>query len=106
MHFRERLPNRRRLTTETIDWDGHQIHVTVGFSTDDRPLEVFARDARRIDGQLDRELDDGAVLISRCLQRGDTIESLAGGIRRLPTGEPVSAIAAVIDGALAIARSR
>lgn len=102
---RIKLPDRRRLMTETVRWEGHDIHVTVGFAPHGAPLEVFARDARRIDGHLDRELDDGAVLISRALQHGDTLGSLASGIGRLPTGEPASAIGAVVDGAFSITQS-
>jgi hypothetical protein len=65
-------------------------------------LEIFARDARP-DTDRDFILDDAAVIISRALQHGDCLTSIARGLGRLPSGEPSSIIGAIVDAALRLA---
>ena len=100
---RERLPNRRPALTGTIEYGGRPVRVTVGFSADGRPLELFARDARP-DTDRDFILDDAAVVISRALQHGDKLEQLARGIGRLPDGTPSSIIGCIVDAAIELAK--
>lgn len=97
---RERLPNRRAAATAAASWAGRALIVSVGYADDGRILEVFARDARRVDSERDRTVDDAAVLISRGLQFGDNLRSIAAGIGRLPDGSASSIIGAIVDAAL------
>jgi hypothetical protein len=99
---RERLPNRRPAATVTIDWRGRPVNLSVGFADDGRILEVFAGDARP-DSDQDVIVADAAVLISRALQHGDSLSSIARGLGRLPSGEPSSIIGAIVDAALRLA---
>ena len=99
---RERLPSRRPSLTETIEWQGRPIALSVGFSPDGRPLELFAR-AGKPDSDLDCVVDDIAVALSRLLQHGDQLAAIAGGVGRLPSGEPSSVAGAIIDAALRLA---
>jgi hypothetical protein len=101
---RERLPNRRPAATATAEWNGRPLHVSVGFSNDGRVLEIFCRDARRVDSERDRMVDDAAVLVSRALQHGDTLTAIANGIGRLPNGAASSVIGAIIDAAVKLAQ--
>jgi hypothetical protein len=98
--MRERLPNRRPAVTDSIRWpidEGRRIHVTAGFAADGRLLEVFARGGGHVGSERDFLLDDVAVLISRCLQHGDTTAAIAGGLGRLSDGIPASVVGAVVD---------
>ena len=97
---RERLPNRRQSITDNLRWpliDGRRIHVTAGLSLDSRILETFLRGGGQVGSERDFLLDDVAVLISRTLQHGDTLEALSRGVGRLSDGAPASVVGAVID---------
>jgi hypothetical protein len=100
--MRERLPSRRAAATIAVEWRGRPIAVSVGFARDGRILEVFAR-AGRPDSDLDCVVDDLAVVLSRCLQHGDDLVSIARGIGRLPLGEPSSVAGAIVDAAMRLA---
>jgi hypothetical protein len=65
-------------------------------------LEIFAR-AGRPDSDLDTVVDDVAVLLSRALQYGDDLKSIARGIGRVPLGAPSSVAGAIVDAALQLA---
>ena len=99
---RERLPNRRASLTVTAAWAGRAINVSVGYSRDGRILELFARDARRVDSERDRTVDDAAVLVSRALQHGDMLSDIGKGLGRLPYGSPSSIIGLLADAALSL----
>jgi hypothetical protein len=101
---RERLPNRRAAATVTMLWNDRPCNVSVGYADDGRVFEVFARDARRVYSEHDCTLDDAAVLISRALQHGDNLSTMAAGIGRLPDGSPSSIVGAIIDAAANLAR--
>jgi hypothetical protein len=101
---RERLPNRRPSITATLEWRNSPLRVSVGFNHDGKPLEIFAR-ASKPDSDLDCDVDDIAVALSRLLQRGDQLSSIARGIGRLPDGSPSSIVGAIIDEALRLAVS-
>lgn len=66
---RERLPARRRTATQKISHGGRSFHVSVGFSADGRPLEVFAHGARA-GSDLDALIDDACIMYSWLLQHG------------------------------------
>lgn len=85
---RTRLPNRRTSLTELVTWqaaDGSEraYHVTVGFGSDDRPLEVFANGDRE-GSERDAILSDACVAISLALQHGATPASLARSMLLVP----------------------
>jgi hypothetical protein len=102
MGDRERLPNRRFSVTETVAWNGHELHISVGFDHGGRPGEVFARLAK-VGSNLDAALDDAAVLTSRLLQRGETLADLERGLGRDSTGAPTSIVGHVVAEARRIA---
>ncbi|HEY1504117.1 MAG TPA: ribonucleotide reductase [Stellaceae bacterium] len=101
---RERLPSRRPSLTATIEWQHRPLSISIGLSPDGRVLEIFARDARP-DTDRDFILDDAAVILSRALQHGDNLATLARGIGRLPDGSPASIVGALIDEALRLEAS-
>src|ERR1051326_8011052 len=100
MSAREKLPNRRPSVTDGTRWPievGRRIHVTAGFALDGRILETFLRGGGRVGSEVGFLLDDIAVLISRALQHGDTLEAIGRGLGRLSESQPASVIGAVID---------
>jgi hypothetical protein len=101
---REQLPNRRSSESCDVRFGAHKIHVMVGFAPDGRVLEVFARTAKP-QSDLDLEIDDAAVLISRLLQHGDGLAAIRQSLGRLPDGRPASVIAAIVDEAVELAGS-
>jgi hypothetical protein len=96
---RERLPNRRDQTTDSIRWPegGRRVFVSAGFARDGRLLETFLRGGGRSGSDTDFLLDDLAVVLSRALQYGDTITNIACGLGRAPGGEASSLVGAVVD---------
>ncbi len=100
--LRERIVYRRKHDQADL-W----LYVTAGFHPETKQLlEVFIRPRGNVDTDLCRYFDDIGVLISRCLQHGDTLQSLAEGMGRLP-GEPRAAhspIGAVIDALIDLRR--
>jgi hypothetical protein len=97
---RERLPSRPHGVTDNAHWPidgGRRIHVTAGYAPDVWFLEVFLRGGGRVGSETDYLLDDIAVVISRALQHGDTLASIAAGLGRLSEGQPASMIGAVVD---------
>lgn len=97
---RERLPNRRTQITDATRWPldtGRRIHVSAGLSVDGRILETFCRGGGRVGSETDFLLDDVAVLVSRLLQRGDNLTSIAKGLGRLSNGKAASVVGAILD---------
>jgi len=93
---RRRLPNRRVSITQTLALPGWPpIVVTVGLDAAARVLEVFVR-AQRPASDLDRLLDDGAVIASLAMQHGATAGELAASIARRG-GEPSTVLGAALD---------
>jgi len=94
---RERLPNRRHADVLDLDYRGNRHHLAVGLYDDGRPGEVFISGART-GSDVDGLLADLGVLISRALQHGDSIETLATGMGRLGDGKtPASIIGSILD---------
>jgi hypothetical protein len=97
---RERLPNRRRGVTASLQWppsSGQPIDICGGFAPDGRLLEVFVKNGGKIGSERNEILDDAAVLISRLLQFGDRLSDIASGLGRLPDGGASSVVGAVVD---------
>jgi hypothetical protein len=98
--MRERPPDRRNNATDNIRWPldgGKRIHVTAGFARDGRIVETFLRGGGQVGSERDHLLDDVAVLVSRCLQHGDSLADIAAGVGREPSGAPASVIGAAVD---------
>jgi hypothetical protein len=76
--------------------DGVPLHVSVGFGSDGKPREIFAR-AKRPETDLDCVADDGAVLASMLLQHGASLEEIAHSLGRSSEGRPTSVVGAIVD---------
>lgn len=97
--MREKLPNRREQVGDTFRWPPdatHRTHVAVGHSQG-KILECFLRGGGTARSERDYLLDDIGVLISRLLQFGDSLESIASGLGRSPDGKPMSVVGAGLD---------
>lgn len=78
--MRERLPDRRRTTTQKVKIGGRTLYVNIGFYPDGRPGEVFldmAKQGTAIRGWA----NDAALLVSLLLQHGATPGEIAYAIR-------------------------
>lgn len=109
---RHRLPNRRPSETVEIEIEGQTFAVTLGFDpADGSVLEVFISGSKP-GSQRDAELDDAAILLSRCLQAGMTAAEMWTSMSRLPTAydkpatEPASAIGAALRLIVGLERER
>lgn len=81
---RQRLPNRRSCETHEVVITDKVYVITLGFYDDGRLGEIFASGAK-VGSEVNAILADGAILASRCLQLGDTIEAMAPAMSRLPS---------------------
>ena len=93
---RTRLPNRRYAETVTLEHNGSQFMVTIGFYPDGWPGEVFTHGARS-GSQLDGLLSDACIVLSSLMQHGVDPRDLAVSMGRLGSSEPASIIGAVVD---------
>lgn len=88
---RETLPMARQNVTIETDWtDGaSEVRMTlcVGFYPDGRIGEVFCDTGKTT--AMQAMLDDICVIVSRCLQRGDTLADLSKSLGTLPVWRPV-----------------
>lgn len=86
---RTKLPDRRPNTTikVPIDWGGRpdsiKLLVTIGFSRDGRPMEVFCADFKA-GTDIHPIIMDACILVSRLLQYGDTPEELLASMSGNP----------------------
>jgi ribonucleoside-diphosphate reductase alpha chain len=98
--YRRRLPNRRKVITETIVIGNMTLTATIGFDETGRPAEVFLSGAKDGSGMA-AILDDASVVISVALQHGIPAKALAKSISRAPDGmgriSAASAIGAALD---------
>lgn len=97
---RERLPQRRPSETFVLSHGGHEFSVTVGYSLDGRPLEVFAGGSK-IGTDVGHILADACVVISLALQHGACPVQLARSLLRVPdlqAGEEGATVPASIVG--------
>lgn len=100
---RERLPDRRPSITVCAEGIGCSFSVTLGFANDGRVLEIFARAVGKHDSDQDRFVDDVAVLLSRLLQHGDSLQNIAAGLGSI-NGQPISPVGIIVRAALDAAK--
>lgn len=74
---RHRLPDRRTCHTVRVVWrDSDEYQVSIGFAQNGTVREVFTKGSK-VGSDMDAQLDDTCVLLSRLLQFGDSIQDLA-----------------------------
>jgi hypothetical protein len=72
------------------------FQVTVGYSDDGSPREIFINGA--IAGsQFEAVVHDGAVMVSQLLRHGVPIETIHHALTRNEDGSPSTVICAVVD---------
>lgn len=95
--MRAELPMRRECETFEVSFDVQQpFIVTVGRYPNGKIGEVFVR-AHKRDQLFDHMAKDMAVLISKLLQYGETLEDLSESMTRDAEGRPQALAGAVID---------
>ena len=107
MSPRETLPNRRQNETIGLVYNGHEVTATVGYTTDGRPLEVFASVAKT-GTEIAHMVADACVIISLALQHGATPEGLSKSLGRVPDiakGEDAEKPASLIGEIVAVLAS-
>ena len=95
MTIRQPLPNRRRTITESRDWCGRPLIVSVGIDDHGVVREVFA-DHAKSGSDADASLDDSLVVVSLALQSGWSIGDILRHLGR--EGTDVTAPAASVLG--------
>ena len=82
---RRKLPDRRMSHTISVAWlawqRAYDFQVTLGFALDGTVSEVFVKGSK-IGSDMDAQLDDTCVLMSRLLQFGDSVQDLAKSLGR------------------------
>lgn len=79
--MRTDLPNRRRHASTECSWGRYSWKIGVGFDQASHVREVFISGIK-VGSDLAATVEDGAVLISRLLQRGDSLADLAKSLGR------------------------
>ena len=102
---RQRLPNRRENETVDLVFGGQRFHVTVGFTLDGRPREVFCHGGK-VGSGMDLILDDACVALSLLLQHDIEPQGLAHSMGRLGDGAAASIIGALVDLVSSFERAR
>jgi hypothetical protein len=90
---RHPLPQRRTSVTDTVDYHGHAIAITVGLYPDGTPGEVWASTGKG--GDMQRTLDDACVLVSLLLQHGVSLADMGKSLGKVPEHR-------IVDGAMAL----
>jgi hypothetical protein len=93
---RERLPNRRPNETQAFERDGINVKMTVGYTPDGQPGEIFLN-ADRANSMLDVLMSDAAIIASLALQHGVPLATIAHAIKRDKFGIASSPIGAALD---------
>jgi len=88
---RERLPNRRPSTTQTLVIGGVVAHVSIGFAPDGSAREMFLRSPHPA-SEVDLILDDIGVLVSLLLQHGYRAGDLRRRLGTNSAGQPSSIV--------------
>lgn len=90
------LPNRRECDRIRFTHGGIRYYATIGYSPDGRPSEVFL-EAGKVGSEIQALARDLAVVASRALQRGDSIDGIRASLTRLDNGKPAGPLAALLD---------
>jgi ribonucleoside-diphosphate reductase alpha chain len=93
---RDRLPNRRRAETFTLEVEGLRYTCTIGRTRDGRVAEVFLQN-HKPGSQSDSNARDAAVAASLALQFGCPMEVLRRALLRDSHGRPSTPLGAAID---------
>lgn len=96
--MRQRLPDRRPATVQTMQWGGHPLTISVGYDLDGRAKEAFVY-TTKVGSDLEALLQDACVLFSMLLQHGESSRSIADSLGR--EGVDPQAPAASVLGLLA-----
>jgi len=107
---RATLPNRRPNCTLSVEWQGHDMAVTIGFNpATGQPSEVFVNTAKG--GDMQAALADASVVLSVALQHGVTPAELAKSLGEVhvpgaPKGKtgPASPLGAIVAAIMAEVR--
>lgn len=99
---RQTLPNRRGSISFTLAFQGEQYDVTTGFYDDGRFGEIFInrirdKTAAKLGLHLEAICRDSAILMSRALQNGVSLDELKHSITRDDDSTPMSIVGAIID---------
>ncbi len=96
---RTKLPTRRPQIVLDVEHGGSTFTVGMGYFPDGGLGEIFVS-TDKSGSDRDALLNDAAILVSRCLQFGDTLEGLAQSIgRHGDKTTPASALGAILDAA-------
>ena len=96
--MRQRLPDRRRSETQTIEsrhQGGRKLHITTGFYEDGTLGELFIHGAK-IGSHMDALLAEVSALFSIALQHGMTLEEFASNVQREPGGQPCTVLGEIV----------
>jgi hypothetical protein len=94
--MRQRLPNRRRAETFSIEFAGLQYKVTLGFFRDGSLAEAFVSN-HKAGNAADVGARDAGILLSLCLQHGCNVETISRALSRNSDGSASGVIGAVLD---------
>lgn len=92
------LPARRRNFSETVEFRGQPIAVTVGFDDAAMPREVFATGPKE-GSDMAHTLSDACIVISVALQHGIPPDALARSLGTVPGwdgDQPASPLGAIL----------
>jgi hypothetical protein len=94
--FRRRLPDRRGLDLYDFWHDGTTYTGGAGWFDDGRLAEIWLN-AQKPNSAIDNQASDAAVLASRLLQSGASIEDIRHSLRSHPDGSAAGPIGALLD---------
>jgi hypothetical protein len=96
MTARERLPNKRRSVSFTLELHGLKYTATFSRFSDGRVAEVFLQN-HKPGSQSDSYARDSAIAASLALQHGCSLDVLRRAVLRDPQGRPSTPLGAALD---------
>jgi hypothetical protein len=103
MSERIALADRRHAESFHFNYEGHELHITVGCDPIElvetgraQPIEVFIR-ATKSDSGLDALCEDIGIHYSMLLQYGASPQEIGHALRRNPNGSRASLVGALAD---------
>jgi len=93
---RERLPNRRRSETFSLQFCGLRYTATASWFLDGRLGELFLGN-HKSDSAADVNARDAAIILSIALQFGADIETIRKALSRDSHGRPSGVLGAALD---------
>lgn len=105
MSDREKLPERHPSISTKVTWitatsTEHHLEVTFGFDSTRHVREIFCA-SFKASADIVALANDAMVVVSRCLQRGDTVRELARAMSEnraegAASGPPASMVGAIL----------